>query len=94
MRRLKGEGRQGEADSPLSGKPDAVLDPRTWGSRPELKADAYRLSHPGTPLTVLLSTPLSQGVPGGVQYAFTCGGGTEPCIMGGRLESPIGPDSF
>ena len=29
------------------GEPDAGLDPRTPGSRPELKADAQPLSHPG-----------------------------------------------
>ena len=31
---------EGEGDSPLSKDPDAGLDPRTPGSRPELKADA------------------------------------------------------
>ena len=45
---IEGRGR-GEADSPLGGKPDARLDPRIPGSRPELKADAQPLSHPGIP---------------------------------------------
>ena len=31
---------EGKADSPLSREPDVGLDPRTRGSRPELKADA------------------------------------------------------
>jgi len=31
---------EGEAVSPLSREPDAGLDPRTLGSRPEPKADA------------------------------------------------------
>ena len=31
------------------GEPDAGLDPRTMGSRPEPKADAQPLSHPGVP---------------------------------------------
>lgn len=30
-------------------EPDAELDPRTPGSRPEPKADAQSLSHPGIP---------------------------------------------
>ena len=30
-------------------KPDVGLDPRTLGSRPEPKADAQPLSHPGAP---------------------------------------------
>ena len=39
--------RQREKQAPC-GKPDAGLDPRTTaGSRPELKADAQALSHPG-----------------------------------------------
>ena len=28
---------------------DVGLDPGTWGSRPELKADVQPLSHPGVP---------------------------------------------
>ena len=32
------------------GKPNRGLDPRTWGSHPELKVDAQPLSHhPGAP---------------------------------------------
>ena len=31
------------------GEPDVGLDPRTLGSRPEPKADAQALSHPGIP---------------------------------------------
>ena len=33
----------------LSREPDVGLDPRTPGSRPEPKADAQLLSHPGMP---------------------------------------------
>lgn len=40
---------EGEAGSPLSREPDAGLHPRTPGSRPEQKADAQPLSHPGDP---------------------------------------------
>ena len=40
--------RQREKQAPC-GDPDAGLDPRTPGSRPELKADAQALSPPGTP---------------------------------------------
>ena len=48
---------------------DAGLDPRTPGSRPELKADAQPLSHPGAPLGVNScdAQPLSHpGAPLGV----------------------------
>ena len=38
-----------EAGSPLSREPNAGLDPRPPGSRPEPKADAQLLSHPGIP---------------------------------------------
>ena len=38
--------RQREKQAPCR-KPDVGLDPRTPGSRPELKADAQPLSHPG-----------------------------------------------
>ena len=34
--------------------PDVGLNPRTPGSRPELKADAQLLSHPGIPETLHL----------------------------------------
>ena len=40
--------RQREKQAPCR-KPDAGLDPRTPGSRPELKADAQPLGHPGIP---------------------------------------------
>ena len=33
----------------LCGDPDVGLDPRTRGSRSELKGDAQPLSHPGIP---------------------------------------------
>ena len=46
--------RQKEKQAP-GGDPDAGLDPRTSGSRPELKADAQPLSHPGVPQPQLLS---------------------------------------
>lgn len=35
----KGEGAEGEAVFPLSGEPDAGLDPGTLGSQTEQKAD-------------------------------------------------------
>ena len=40
--------RQRENQAPCK-KPDAGLDPRTPGSRPEPKLDAQPLSHPGAP---------------------------------------------
>ena len=41
------------------GELDVGLDPRTLGSRPELKADAPPLSHPGTPtLHVFFKMPV------------------------------------
>ena len=40
--------RQREKQTPYR-EPDSGLDPRTRGSRPEPKADAQSLSHPGTP---------------------------------------------
>jgi len=45
---------EGEAGFPRSREPNAGLDPRTLGSRPEPKADAERPSHPGAPAVVLL----------------------------------------
>ena len=36
----------------LCGEPDVGLDPRTLGSRPELREDAQPLSHPGIPTTL------------------------------------------
>ena len=44
--------RQREKQAPY-GEPDVGLHPRTLGSRPEPKADAQPLSHPGT-LSVIL----------------------------------------
>ena len=41
--------RQREKQAPRR-EPDVGFDPRTLGSRPELKADAQLLSHPGIPL--------------------------------------------
>ena len=38
---------EGEAGSPL--EPDAELNPRTPGSRPEPKAETQLLSYPGAP---------------------------------------------
>ena len=46
-------GREGEAGSLLSGEPDIGLDPRTPGSWPEPKADAYRTEPPSLPLNFL-----------------------------------------
>ena len=46
---------QREADTQAEGEaapcrePDSGLDPKTPGSRPEPKADAQLLSHPGIP---------------------------------------------
>ena len=47
--------REREAETQVEGEPgsmqgaDMGLDPRSLGSRPELKADAKLLSHPGIP---------------------------------------------
>ena len=43
--------RQKEKQAPC-GKPDAGLDPRTPGSRPEPQVDAQPLSNPGVPPTM------------------------------------------
>ena len=43
--------RQREKQAPYR-DPDSGLDPRTPGSRPEPKADAQPLTHPGAPRTV------------------------------------------
>ena len=48
---------QAEKQAP-HGEPDARLDPRTLGSRPEPKADAPALSHPGVPGSYLLKITL------------------------------------
>ena len=45
--------RQREKQAPCS-EPDVGLDLRTWGSRPEPKADAQPLSHPGVPWDLLV----------------------------------------
>ena len=44
--------RQREKQAP-HGEPDVGLDPETPGSRPEPKADAQPLSHPGVPYNTL-----------------------------------------
>ena len=41
--------RQAEGEAAPCREPDAGLDPRTPGSRPEPEADAQALSHPGAP---------------------------------------------
>ena len=43
----------GRGRSRLPVEPDVGLDPGTPRSRPELKADAQPLSHPGVPLFIL-----------------------------------------
>ena len=43
--------RQREKQAPLR-EPDVVLDPGTPESRPEPKADAQPLSHPGVPFSI------------------------------------------
>ena len=40
---------QAEGEAGSCREPDVGLDPRTPGSRPEPKADAQLLSHPGVP---------------------------------------------
>ena len=45
--------RQREKQAPC-GKPNVGLDPRTPGSRPELKADTQPLSNPGAPLLEIM----------------------------------------
>ena len=44
------------------GEPDVGLNPRTPGSRPEPKAEAQPLSHPGMPITGTLKETLEVGV--------------------------------
>ena len=44
--------RQREKQAPCR-EPSAGLHPRTRGSRPELKADAHPLSHPGVPVPLI-----------------------------------------
>ena len=55
MREREGERqrhRQKEKQAPCR-EPNVGLDPRTRGSRPEPKADAQPLSHPGTPHCII-----------------------------------------
>ena len=47
--------RKREKQAPCRG-PDVGLDPETLGSRPEPKADAQLLSHPGVPECVCFFT--------------------------------------
>ena len=50
MRHPKREAeKQAEEKQAPCGDPDAGLDPRVLGSRPEPKADTQPLSHPGAP---------------------------------------------
>ena len=42
---------QAEGEAGSCGEPDVGLDPKTWGSQPEPKADVLLLSHPGIPGT-------------------------------------------
>lgn len=57
---MVGEGTHGEEeDSPLSREPDLTrLDPRTWRSQSEAKADS-RMSHSGAPVFVFSLSKLS-----------------------------------
>ena len=55
MQRERQRHRQREKQAPC-GEPDAGLDPRTMESRPEPKADAQPLSHPGTPNFLLYTS--------------------------------------
>ena len=57
--RDKGREAEGEADS-LWGEPDVGLNPGTPGSRPEPKAGAQPLCHPGFPV-LFFSKWVSQG---------------------------------
>ena len=47
--------RQREKQAPCR-EPDVGLNPRTLGSRPELKADTQPLSHPSVPSLMVLNT--------------------------------------
>ena len=51
-RERDGRHRQREKQAPWR-EPDAGLNPRTPGSRPEPKADVQPLSHPGTPSLIM-----------------------------------------
>ena len=48
-RHREGQGHRQREKQPPCREPDAGLDPRTLGSRPEPKAGAKPLSHPGIP---------------------------------------------
>ena len=56
--------RQREKQAPCR-KPDVRLDPGTLGSRPEPKADAQPLSHPGVPVVMNFLNPALCLIPGG-----------------------------
>ena len=49
MRDIERQKHRHRKKQPPCGEPDVGLDPRTPESRPELKADAQTLSHPGAP---------------------------------------------
>ena len=52
-------------------EPDVDLDPRTPGSRPEPKADAQPLSHPGIPKpSFLISSSTESDVEKGFDFHF------------------------
>ena len=63
MSRGRGREREGEADSLLIREPNAGLNPRTPGSRPEPKADTQPLSHSGAPLEALSNPWYREGNP-------------------------------
>ena len=50
--------RRREKQTPCQ-EPDVGLDPGTPGSRPEPKAGAKPLSHPGIPISLCLKAPLA-----------------------------------
>ena len=45
------------------GEPNVGLDPRTWGSPPEPKADAQPLSHPEVPIAITFNEKSIQILP-------------------------------
>jgi len=61
----KKEGGKGEAGFPLSREPNAGLDPRTLGSRPEPKADAQPTEPPRRSSKVIFNF-------GGCSIRFLC----------------------
>ena len=52
---------QAEGEAGSRGEPDVGLDPRTPGSRPEPKADAQPLSHPGITLSLFFPFAFYKG---------------------------------